>query len=251
MKKLLNIDGGGVRVYLYILVLNYIEKKTNKKIVDIFDYFYGVSASAIVLAALLTKYTVSDLIMLFKSKGSSIFQNNSNTSSDALNDNLKDIFNNMKISDIKKPLGILTYDIYTMKPVAFYSYSNNNYNLWEILRASSSDTRYFKPYTIDSYKLIDGSNYSNDVTIIAQNDMIKYFGDMNEYLQLSIGNSSDIFEIIYRIPNKLIKKFYRVEIDSNIMINDIDSFDTMDKIFEEWLYNNKEYIDNICYNLKK
>ena len=39
MKKLLNIDGGGVRVYLSLVILDYIEIKTGKKIVDIFDYF--------------------------------------------------------------------------------------------------------------------------------------------------------------------------------------------------------------------
>ena len=39
MKKLLNIDGGGVRVYMSLLLLDYIETRTNKKIVDLFDYF--------------------------------------------------------------------------------------------------------------------------------------------------------------------------------------------------------------------
>ena len=250
MKKLLNIDGGGVIVYLYLLILNYIENKTNKKILDIFDYFYGVSASAIVLAGLLTHYNVTDLIILFKTNGSVIFQNNNN--SDALNSMLQNTFTNMKISDIKKPLGILSYDTYTMKPISFYSYSNNNYKLWEILRGSSADTRYFKPYIINEYtknctfsmyRLIDGSNYSNDVTAIAQNDMIKYFEDTDDYLQLSIGNISNILDNIYKIPNKLIKEFYRVEIHSNIMINDINSFNTMDKIFDNWLNNNQEYID--------
>ena len=66
MKKLLNIDGGGVRVYFSILILNYIEEKTGKEIIDLFDYYSGVSASSILLSALLTKYKLKDIIQLFK-----------------------------------------------------------------------------------------------------------------------------------------------------------------------------------------
>ena len=50
--------------------------------------------------------------------------------------------------------------------------------------------------------------------MIAQNDIIKYFGDMNDYLQLSIGNISNILKNIYMIPNKLVKEFFRIEINS-------------------------------------
>jgi len=45
MKRLLNIDGGGVRVYFPLLILDYIEQKTGKNILDLFDYYAGVSAS--------------------------------------------------------------------------------------------------------------------------------------------------------------------------------------------------------------
>ena len=58
MKRLLNIDGGGVRVYFPLLILDYIEQKTGKNILDLFDYYAGVSASSIILSGLLTKYSV-------------------------------------------------------------------------------------------------------------------------------------------------------------------------------------------------
>jgi patatin-like phospholipase/acyl hydrolase len=73
MKKLLNIDGGGVRVYFPLLILNYIEKKTNKKIIDLFDFYSGVSASSIILAGLLTNYSVEEIIKKFKTLSAQIF----------------------------------------------------------------------------------------------------------------------------------------------------------------------------------
>ena len=73
MKRLLNIDGGGVRVYFPLLILDYIEQKTGKNILDLFDYYSGVSASSIVLSGLLTKYSVKELLKIFKELSKTIF----------------------------------------------------------------------------------------------------------------------------------------------------------------------------------
>ena len=44
MKRLLNIDGGGVRVYFPLLILDYIEQRTGKKILDLFDFCLKISS---------------------------------------------------------------------------------------------------------------------------------------------------------------------------------------------------------------
>ena len=51
MKKLLNIDGGGVRVYFSLLILNYIEMKTNKnqKLIIIFCTVVGIDDKSVYL----------------------------------------------------------------------------------------------------------------------------------------------------------------------------------------------------------
>jgi patatin-like phospholipase/acyl hydrolase len=240
MKKILNLDGGGVRVYLFLLILNYIEKKTNKKIVDCFDYFYSVSSGAIVLAGLLTNYSIDDMILLVK-----------NTRSNNLHNMIDIFFNKMKLNDIKKPLGILTYDINTMKYITFHSYDNTNYNLSDVLKATTSLAPYYKEYNIDNYKLIDGYSYDIDLNIFASNDIVNYFGNDN-YYQLYIGRiiTNNMYDIIYKIY-KTHNKIHMIEIDNNIVANDTNSFDTMDKIFDNWLNNNIEYIDKICLDLIK
>ena len=141
-KKILNIDGGGVKVYLSLLLLDYIEKKTNKKIIDIFDFYSGVSASSIVLGGLLIDYSVSDMIDMFKNISTNIFSIpyyykiysgfglfNSTYPDYNINNQLEQLCNNKKLCDASKPLSILTYDMNSLKPINFCSYKDNGNNL--------------------------------------------------------------------------------------------------------------------------
>lgn len=214
MKKLLNIDGGGIRIYFSLLILKYIEEKTNRKIIDCFDYFAGVSASSIVLAGLLTRYSVDDMITTFKDIAKKIFYKsyyysltsgfgifNSKYPDYYINEEFKKVFEDMKLSDVKKPLSILTYDLETNKPVSFHSYtsctdtsctSNNNYKLWELVRSSTAAPTYFPPYVLDKYTLIDGGVVTNNLSEYIFINALEHFGKDEEYYQLSIGTGSYI-----------------------------------------------------------
>jgi len=213
MKKLLNIDGGGIRIYFSLLILNYIEKKTNKKIIELFDYFAGVSASSIILAGLLTHYSVDEMIIIFKDIAKKIFYRtyyysitsgfgifNSKYPDYYINEEFKKLFKDIKLSDVKKPLSILTYDIETNKPVSFHSYTcqgtscqctpNNDYKLWEIVRSSTAAPTYFPPYILDKYTLIDGGVVTNNLSEYIFINAIEHFGKEEEYSQLSIGTGT-------------------------------------------------------------
>lgn len=203
MKKLLNIDGGGVRIYFSLLILNYIEKKTNKKIIDLFDYFAGVSASAIVLACLLTHYSVEEMITIFKDIAKKIFYKSyyysivsgfgmfySKYPDDYINEEFKRLYKDLQLSDVKKPFSILTYDMETNSPVSFHSYTcmpNNNYKLWELIRSSTAAPTYFTPYSLDKYTLIDGGVVTNNLSEYIFINALEHFGVDEEYSQLSIG----------------------------------------------------------------
>ena len=214
MKRLLNIDGGGVRIYLSLLILKYIEEKTNRKIIDIFDYFAGVSASSIVLAGLLTRYSVDDMISTFKDIAKKIFYKsyyysltsgfgmfNSKYPDYYINEEFKKVFEDMKLSDVKKPLSILTYDMETNKPVSFHSHTsstgtsstpNNNYKLWELVRSSTAAPTYFPPYILDKYTLIDGGVVTNNLSEYIFINALEHFGKDEEFYQLSIGTGTYI-----------------------------------------------------------
>ena len=53
-RKVLAIDGGGIRGIIPAMVLHYIEEKTGKRIADLFDFIAGTSTGGI-LALGLTK----------------------------------------------------------------------------------------------------------------------------------------------------------------------------------------------------
>lgn len=289
MKKILNIDGGGVRVYFPLLILDYIEQKTGKKIIDLFDYFSGVSSSSIVLSGLLTKYSVKELLILFKNLSKVIFYRsyyyiiksgfglfNSKYTDNYINEALKYYFGDLKLSDVKKPLTILSYDLQESKSICFDTYNfSNDYKLWEVIRGSTSAPTYYPPYKLDSYLLVDGGIVTNNLSELNYTKSISYFGKEKEFLQLSLGtgcykpqkpqksgllswinfnsissNAASSFETI-ELKNLLLnnlKYFYRLEIDldNDIMLDDYNSFEQMEQIFNKWLENNKTTLDTIC-----
>lgn len=79
MKKILSIDGGGIRGIIPALVLAEIEKRTAKPISTCFDLFAGTSTGGI-LSLGLTKadpfgrpeYSAADLAEIYASRGREI-----------------------------------------------------------------------------------------------------------------------------------------------------------------------------------
>jgi hypothetical protein len=301
MKKLLNIDGGGVRIYFSLLILNYIESKTNKNITDLFDFYSGVSASSIVLAGLLTDYSVKDIIKKFREISKIIFYKSyfytltsffgirsSKYPDHYIDSELIKLFKNNKLSDVKKPFSILTYDLINLQPKCFYSYGNkykddkeNDYLLWKVIRGSSSPPILFTPFNLEQYTLIDGGIVTNNLSEIIFTHALDYYGIDESFFQLSIGcgfldpdlygvpsglwswsnsilnvmaNASASFEMtnlkkILNINN--LKHFHRVNINlsKKIKLDDCNAFSDMEIIFDKWLETNKEYLDKICDEL--
>ena len=201
MKKLLNIDGGGIKVYLSLLILKYIENKTGKNIKDIFDFYAGVSASSIILSGILTNYSLDDLIKRLKNINNNMFYRsyyysiislfgliNSKYPEYHINTELKSIFKDLKIKDMDKPYIILCYDLNTSKPIHYSSYNKtlNNELLWKIIRSSTAAPIFFPPFQINEKLLIDGGIITNDLSELIYSHALNYYDNEN-YIQVSIG----------------------------------------------------------------
>ena len=81
MKKVLAIDGGGIRGIIPALILNEIEKKTGKKTSELFDLIAGTSTGGIIALTLSVKgdggsprYRASELAELYEKYGRDIFE---------------------------------------------------------------------------------------------------------------------------------------------------------------------------------
>jgi patatin-like phospholipase/acyl hydrolase len=291
MKRILTIDGGGVRVYFPMLILQYIENKTNKKITDIFDFYSGVSASSIILSGLLTKYDLQESIKMFKELSKKIFYRsysyiiksgfglfNSKYSDYYINETLKEIYNETKITDINKPFLILSYDIKKNKPALFKSYNNSDLLLWQIIRASTAAPTYFPPFINEDKILIDGGVAANNLSEITFLSAINHFNNKDDdYFQLSLGTGTfikkattipygylswapKIIDVLFNASESYdfieLKKLMKIEkleynrldimLEKDIILDDYNSFDLMDNIFNSWLLENKDKLDKIC-----
>ena len=295
MKKLLNIDGGGVRVYWSLLVLEYIENKTGKQIVDLFDYFSGVSASSIVMGCLLTRYSVKELINMFELISRKIFYRSwcdvftsingllySKYSDYYIEQEFKKIFEDTRLSEVKKPLSILAYDLISHTPISFESWtrSNSNIKLWKAIRGSTAAPTFFPPFTHDDHMLIDGGVISNNLSDYTYQSAKKLYGPDEKFLHVSIGTGrylpkitwkpsglwawSGLFGVLFsasanyrmhklltrpKIPNQ--PGFHRFDyiLQSDIILYDCNSFEKIKEIFADWLVCNQIELDELCSEL--
>jgi uncharacterized protein len=179
-KKILSLDGGGVRGILTLGILKQIEtlareKKNNPNLVlgDYYDLIGGTSTGAIIASGLATGKTVDEIIALYQKLGKEIFGQgrkkkwlcrdwkkirallNENYDSKKLENYLKEVFGETTIGDNQKlKCGLAintkradTYSLWTVAnhPDGKYFEANKHLKLWELCRASSAAPYYFKP----------------------------------------------------------------------------------------------------------
>ncbi len=178
MKKILSLDGGGIRGIIAGTFLKYIEEKLqelsgdkNTRIADHFDFVAGTSTGGILAAMLLApdengrpKFTAEEALNLYLKKGYNIFNgsrrsliarlgvvaqfcNATQYSPKYLEELLDKYFGNMTIDKLLKPCIIPTYDIKHQRAVFFRSRETKQrqYYLKDAVRSTSAGPTYFPP----------------------------------------------------------------------------------------------------------
>ncbi|MEP7236735.1 MAG: patatin-like phospholipase family protein [Ferruginibacter sp.] len=182
-KRILSLDGGGIRGALTLGYLKKLEtilrvKENDPDLVlsDYFDLIGGTSTGSIIAAALATGKTVDDIVKMYMDLGGKIFAEKRDwwkpwetlrflkASYDykALEDNLKAAFKNITLGsdEIKTGLCIVAKraDTNSVWPLInhpdgkFFDSplgKNKNIHLWQAVRASSAAPTYFAPQMID------------------------------------------------------------------------------------------------------
>src|ERR1044072_1377675 len=72
-RKMLALDGGGIRGVLTLSILAAIEKQVGQRLCDYFDYIAGTSTGAIIAAGLAKGMTVDELIAFYRANGPEMF----------------------------------------------------------------------------------------------------------------------------------------------------------------------------------
>ena len=188
-KLVLSLDGGGVRGLATVIFLKELEKASGKKIVDLFDFFIGTSAGGlnamhlaineIEVSELESFWSQDNLAMSMQSsfwtknfflKTKPIYNNKSKT------ELLEKYFGNKLISESKKPIAVLAYDVENRKPRVLTSYTDQAIKATSAINATSAAPLYYPTVKIeDGSWLIDGSVVSNNPCLIGYNEARKYF----------------------------------------------------------------------------
>ncbi len=196
--KILSIDGGGIRGLIPALVLAEIERRTGKRIAEMFDMIAGTSTGGILGLGLAIpgdngkpKYSAQELVQLYRDKGSTIFSRSSwqklrsvsgirdeKFSQEGVESVLKHYFGNYSLSDTLVDVLITSYDLERRSPYFFKSSKakedeGRNFLLWEAARATSAAPTYFEPLQLfarnnETYRaLVDGGVFANNPSMCA------------------------------------------------------------------------------------
>jgi len=223
MKKILSIDGGGIRGIIPALVLSEIEKRTHKKIAELFDLMAGTSTGGILALGLakLNKngnihYTAQDLVNLYLENGREIFSRSiwkdissfsgiidEKYTAEGIERILEKYFEEELFKDMATDVLIPSYDIEKRRPVFFKSWKEKwgTLAIRKIARATSAAPTYFEPscFEIDGVKrsFIDGGVFINNPGVSAYAEMKKRYPQENNFFLISLGTGEQIRTIPY------------------------------------------------------
>lgn len=228
--KVLSIDGGGMRGIIPATILAEIEKRTQKRISELFDLIAGTSTGGI-LALTLTKpdphgkpgkpqYTAQELIELYEKEGERIFSRSvwhrihavgnmaeEKYPSDGIETVLDKYFGDARLKDALKAVLITSYEIERRFPFFFKSEKAKkdpayDFPMKQAARATSAAPTYFEPIKIvtqnssDYYALIDGGVFANNPAMCAYVEAISTNQNAENFLVVSLGTG----ELTRRLP---------------------------------------------------
>ena len=197
-RKMLALDGGGIRGVLTLSILKAIEAQVKQPLWKYFDYIAGTSTGAIIAAGLARGMSVDELIDFYKKTGTAMFQKtkylerlNSLYRDGPLQQQLKQVFGeatDLKPGNLKTLLLVVTRNVTTDSPWPISSNPEARYNvltrsdcnlcipLWKLVRASTAAPIYFPPEVIEvdpkdkskSFVFVDGgvTPYNNPAFLL-------------------------------------------------------------------------------------
>lgn len=225
--RVLSIDGGGIRGIIPAMLLAEIEKRTKKRISQLFDLIAGTSTGGI-LALGLTKpdkngnpeYTATDMVDLYEKEGPNIFSRSvwhriralgnlveEKYPATGINKVLKAYFGSARLRNVLTDVLITSYAIERRIPFFFKSSKaktspeKRDFLMRDVARATSAAPTYFEPLKLDIddsdyYALIDGGVFANNPGLCSYVEAKTLFPEADDFLVVSLGTG----ELTRRLP---------------------------------------------------
>jgi len=170
-RRLLALDGGGIRGVMTLGILKAIEQIVGQPLSGYFDYIAGTSTGAIIAASLARGMSVAEIEKFYRDAGPDMFAKtsfikrlNSLYRNGPLEQKLKDVFGertDLKPGALKTLLLVVTRNVTTDSPWPISSNPEAKYNalaledcnlgipLWKLVRASTAAPIYFPPEVVE------------------------------------------------------------------------------------------------------
>jgi uncharacterized protein len=229
VRKILSIDGGGIRGVIPARVLVEIEERTQRPVAGLFDLVAGTSTGGL-LALGLTKpstsspdrpaFSARQMLELYEREGSAIFERDlwhrfmalenvleEKYPSKGIERVLAEYFEDTKLSESLTELLVTSYDLERRTPFFFRRSRAREREGWDWLmsqaaRATSAAPTYFEPAKLESadgseyYALVDGGVFANNPAMCAYAEARTLWPDERDFLVVSLGTG----ELTRRIP---------------------------------------------------
>ena len=223
MKRVLSIDGGGIRGLIPGLVLAEIESKTDKPVAECFDLIAGTSTGGILALGFCKddgngkpQYSARDLAEIYQSRGSEIFSRSLWKGVSSVGGYTDELYSHKGIERIleeyfdDEPLGscltkalITSYDIQSRQPLFFKSWQADHRSVLmsQVGRATSAAPTYFEPALVTVggavKALVDGGVFMNCPVVSAYAEARRLFPKENQIMVVSIGTGELVRPISY------------------------------------------------------
>lgn len=224
MKKLLAIDGGGIRGLIPALVLAEIERCLGHPIAQSVDLLAGTSTGGLLSLGLTRDnghgqplYSADRIAQLYVDRGGEIFSRSfwrgvssiggladEKYSHEALVNVLREYFGDEPLSAALKPVLISAYDLENRQPFFFKSWrpETRSVLMRQAAHATAAAPTYFEPALIpvgsQRLALVDGGVFLQNPAMSAYAEARRLFPDEREFLIISLGTGELTRPILYQ-----------------------------------------------------
>ena len=202
-RRVLSIDGGGIRGIIPAMVVAHIERKMGKPAHELFDLMVGTSTGGILALGLSrpgasrpAQFSARWVVKLYEEQGANIFEYSlwrklrtvggildEAYSHEVLESILGKYFAGATLGDCKTPTMVTSYDIQNRRTVFLKSWYADHQlvRCCDAARATSAAPTYFEPKPLDTGDvasvLIDGGIFMNSPSVSAYAEARKLFPD--------------------------------------------------------------------------
>ena len=202
-RRVLSIDGGGIRGIIPAMVVAHIERKLGKPAHELFDLMVGTSTGGILALGLSrpgasrpAQFSARWVVKLYEEQGANIFEYSlwrklrtvggildEAYSHEVLESILGKYFAGATLGDCKAPTMVTSYDIQNRRTVFLKSWYADHQlvRCRDAARATSAAPTYFEPKPLDTGDvasvLIDGGIFMNSPSVSAYAEARKLFPD--------------------------------------------------------------------------